>query len=266
MEPDASNQAIAGISSQCHVVNGCKRLHPVEYQAKTLSATQCNWPIHDKELFALVDCFRKWRDWLAGVTVNICTDQQGLQYFNTKQKLNSRQDSWYLRMSKFIYLTHYRPGFKMGKPDGLSRRSGEEKSGTDSHFFDEGQLLDLENDDVGEEEDAKDVELEEIDIARWEKKRGLWVVPQEHRLEVLRQHHDSQVAGHCGKHGTQELVSGNFIWDKWLADVARYVAGCVKCQKSKADRHSRQTKLVPIPTGKRPFEEIAMDFVGELPE
>ena len=53
----------------------------------------------------------------------------------------------------------------MGKPDGLSRCSGEEKSGMDAHFFDEGQLLDLENDDVGEEEDAEDVELEGIDVA-----------------------------------------------------------------------------------------------------
>ena len=74
------------------------------------------------------------------------------------------------------------------------------------------------------------------------------------------------MAGHWGKHRTQELVLRNFIWDKWLEDVVRYVAGCVKCQKSKADRHSRQTKLVPMPTGERRFEEIAMDFVGEIPE
>ena len=44
------------------------------------------------------------------------------------------------------------------------------------------------------------------------------------------------------------------------------MAGCVKCQKSKVDRHSRQTKLVLRPTGERPFEEMAMDFVRELPE
>ena len=61
----------------------------------------------------------------------------------------------------------------MGKPDGLSRRSGEEKSGMTAHFFNEGQLLDLENNDVGEEEDTKDVELEVIDVAIWEKKNGL---------------------------------------------------------------------------------------------
>ena len=61
----------------------------------------------------------------------------------------------------------------------------------DAQFFNEGQLLDLENDDVGEEEDAEDVELEAIDVVTCEKKNGLWVVPPEHGLEVLRQYHDS---------------------------------------------------------------------------
>ena len=53
----------------------------------------------------------------------------------------------------------------MGKPNGLTRRSGEEKSEMDAHLFDEEQLLDLENDNVGEEEDTEDVELQGIDVA-----------------------------------------------------------------------------------------------------
>ena len=92
------------------------------------------------------------------------------------------------------------------------------------------------------------------------------MVLEEHRLEVVRQHHDSQVAGHCGRYRTQELVSQNFRWDRWSEDVVNNVAGSIKCQKSKADRQSGQRKLVPMPTGERPFEEIAMDFVGELSE
>ena len=84
METDASNQAIAGILSLYHIVNGAKQLHPVEYHAKTLSAVQRNWPIHDKELFDIVHSLRKWRDWLVGVEVNAYTDHQGLQYCNTK--------------------------------------------------------------------------------------------------------------------------------------------------------------------------------------
>jgi len=84
----------------------------------------------------------------------------------------------------------------MGKADGLSRYSEEEKSGIEARIFNEGQLLDLEEDDTEERGDADDVELEAIDVASWEKKNGLWVVPKEYKLEVLRQHYDSQVAEH----------------------------------------------------------------------
>jgi len=178
--------------------------------------------------------------------VNVYTHHQGLQYFNTKQKLNSRQALWYLRMSEFFYAIHYRPGTKMGKADGLSRRSGEEKSGMEMTFFEDRQLL-VDEEDV--ELEAEDIDLQGIDISGWEKKDWLWVVPEVHKLDVLRQHYDSQVAGHWGRHRMQELVSRNFIWEGWQEDVAKYVAGRIRCQKAKADRHSRQTKLVPMPTG-----------------
>ena len=65
----------------------------------------------------------------------------------------------------------------MGMPDGLSRRLVEEKSRIDANFFNERQLLNLENDDVGKEEDVEDVDLEVIEVATCEKKNGLWVVP-----------------------------------------------------------------------------------------
>ena len=76
-------------------------------------------------------------------------------------------------MAEFIYHIHYRLGFQIGKADGLARHSGEEKSGMDANFFDEIQLLYLENDNVGEEEEMKNVELEGIDEATSEKKNGL---------------------------------------------------------------------------------------------
>ena len=51
-----------------------------------------------------------------------------------------------------------------------------------------------------------------------------------------------------------------------MEDVAKYVAECSCCQKAKADRHSKKTKLVLMPIGERPWEEIAIDFIRELPE
>ena len=62
METVASNQAITSILSEYQVVNGCKQLYLVAYYAKTFSAIQRKWAIHDKKLFPIVDCFRKWQD------------------------------------------------------------------------------------------------------------------------------------------------------------------------------------------------------------
>ena len=72
----------------------------------------------------------------------------------------------------------------------------------DAYFFHEEQLLDLGNDDLVEEEDAEDVKLEGIDVPTWEKNNGLRIVPQAHKLEVLHQYHDSQVAGYWGRYHT----------------------------------------------------------------
>src|SRR5258705_8847867 len=149
----------------------------------------------------------------------------------------------------------------MGKPNTLTRRSGNERSGAEERIFKPGQLLLL---DV---EPIEDIDIEGIDCAQWKKdSAGLLVVPNEHINNILRQCHDSKAAGHWGRTKTQELVSRNFTWDNWKRDVMNYVATCKKCQKGKSDRHSRQTKTIPMPTGNHPFEEIAMDFVRELPE
>ena len=91
-------------------------------------------------------------------------------------------------MSKFISHIHCRPVLKMGQLDHLSKWSWKEKSGIAAHFVNEGQLLDLGNNYFGEEEDWEYMKLEGIDVAVWKKKNRLYVVLQEHRLEVLHQH------------------------------------------------------------------------------
>ena len=93
METDTKNQAIVSFLSQYHLVNGCKQHYRVVYYANSRSATQRNWPIHDQQLFAIVDCLQKWRDWLIGVSANVYTDHQGLQYVSTKEKMNPRYRS-----------------------------------------------------------------------------------------------------------------------------------------------------------------------------
>ena len=194
-------------------------------------------------------------------TVQVYTDYQGLQYFNTKRRLNSRQATWYLELSEFNFLISYHPGKSMGKPDALTRCTGDEKLGLEERMFKQNQLLALDGINA---EDILDVHIEGINCLSWERSpNALLIVPQQYRPEILRQCHDSKVAG---RQRMQELVSLDFVWEGWREEVTQYVALCQKCQRSKFDHYVCQTKLVPMPTGSRPWEEIAIDFIGELPE
>ena len=122
----------------------------------------------------------------------------------------------------------------MSKPDAITRRWGNEKSGVDERIFHPGQLQDNDqdnangstdkntNEDVDKDVDndfddatghaqitllmpfegddiaeVDDIDIEAIDCAKWERNEaGLLRVPEEHKRVVLRQCHNSKVAGH----------------------------------------------------------------------
>ena len=53
----------------------------------------------------------------------IWTDHKNLEYFMRVQKLNQRQARWVLYLSRFNFILKHVPESRMGKADGLSRRS-----------------------------------------------------------------------------------------------------------------------------------------------
>ena len=73
----------------------------------------------------------------------------------------------------------------------------------DAKSFEDGQLLDLGEDENDNGGNAKDIELERMYLSKWDKRNVLWIVPAEYRLAELRQHDDSQVAVQWGRHRTR---------------------------------------------------------------
>ena len=65
----------------------------VAFISKSLSDTERNYKIHDKEILAVVRCLEAWRHFLKGAIVKfeIWTDHKNLEYFMKVQKLNWRQ-------------------------------------------------------------------------------------------------------------------------------------------------------------------------------
>ena len=92
VECDSSDYANGAILSQ--FIDG--KWHPVAYRSRTLSETERNYEIHDKELLAIMDSLSDWRQYLMGAQhkFEVWTDHKNLQYFRKPQKLNRRQARW----------------------------------------------------------------------------------------------------------------------------------------------------------------------------
>ena len=119
LETDSSGYCSGGVLSQ---VKG-DVLRPVAFFSKKHSPAECNYPIYDKELLAIIRCLEEWEAELKSVgQFTVLTDHKNLEYFSTVRKLSERQMRWQLILSKFNPVIQYRPGKDGVLPDALTRR------------------------------------------------------------------------------------------------------------------------------------------------
>ena len=71
--------------------------------------------------------FTEWRRYLIGTKdpVKVLTDHRNLEYFITTKILNRRQACQAETLADFNFVITYQPGKHGGKPDALTRRSGD---------------------------------------------------------------------------------------------------------------------------------------------
>ena len=121
VETNASNFTVSTILSQ--EFDG--QLHPIAFISTSLTKSQLNYPIHDKELLAIKVAMEEWRHYLEGARhpFTIYTDHKNLTFSRKPELLFQRQIRWYEFLSRFDFNFVYRTGKKSGKPDILSRRS-----------------------------------------------------------------------------------------------------------------------------------------------
>ena len=116
---DASAYAIGAVLQQGDEKG---KLHPVAFLSRTLDATQRNWDIYDKELFAVVHALATWRPYLVGnphkTIVN--TDHNNLTYFKVARKLNRKQACWMQELAEFDFELRHIPGKRHIPADFLS--------------------------------------------------------------------------------------------------------------------------------------------------
>jgi hypothetical protein len=122
VETNASDFALGAVLSQ---KGDDGRLYLVAFHSRKFTPAEINYEIYDKELLAIVDCFKVWRRYLEGAThtIQVYSDHQNLEYFITTNVLNRHQARWAQELAGVDFKIFYRPGKQNGKPDALSRCS-----------------------------------------------------------------------------------------------------------------------------------------------
>ena len=323
LETDASDYGIGVVCSQPDH-NGI--LHPLGFYSRQLKPAELNYDIHDKELLAVVEGLAKWDKHCRTNPgpITILTDHKNLEYWKAKRDLNLRQARWSEKLANYNFVIKYRPGKLCGKPDILSRESGDSRwEGDmkhrqnknrnvlcDKHFSTSADTpndtpdnsLDISVNVIDEtkyqpnhelvkkitERKNNDKEMLEIiklveegtrknnkvALGLCEYQNGLltydgliWIPNNDElRLEILKQHHDHELAGHPGRERTLELIKRNFYWPQQRQYVNRYVDNCDTCRRIKPTRHAPFGLLKPLKPPDRPWNSLSMDFVTGLPK
>jgi hypothetical protein len=88
---------------------------------------------------AIVRAFEEWRPELEGVLhqIQVLSDHKNLEYFISMKLLNRHQTRWAEYLCHFNFKIVYRPGKAGGKPDALTRRSGDLPQGGDERLIEQ---------------------------------------------------------------------------------------------------------------------------------
>jgi hypothetical protein len=266
---DASDFAVGGVLCQ----DQGHGLQPISFESCKLGPAQLNYPVHEKEMFAIIHCFTKWRHYLEGATSRVITDHASLKHLHTQPTLSRRQARWMEFMSRFDFTIDYQPGKDNIVADALSRRIDHriETLNAISHVTAGSSLKDsiiaayLRDPALKSVKNGQDGYVVQDGLIY---KTNRLCIPDDPEIKsiILREHHDSPLAGHLGRDKTLERLSRNYHWPGMAASVREYVKTCPACQRNKPTNQAPAGLLQTLPTPEARWEQVTMDLITQLPK
>jgi hypothetical protein len=269
---------------------------PVAYDSYQLNDAERNYPVHEKELLAIIKALKKWRTSLLGTHFEVFTDHRTLEYFQSQKDMSRRQMRWSMYLADFDYDITYIRGEDNTAADALSRmpdatpnpllaacalaytRSPSRRQmaalATLDISADESLLMDIISgyqDDEFAKQLTKDINAGSIEGARMENSllyvgRRL-LIPNIPRIRELFYNLAHDALGHFGFDKSYEALWGSYYWPNMRRDLEKaYIPSCSPCQRNKSRTTKPTGPLHPLPVPDARFEAVALDFVGPLPE
>jgi transposase InsO family protein len=226
LETDASEVAVGAVLS-CRTQQGNWR--PVEFGSRTLSETERHWPAHEREAYAIVWALDKFDHFLRGRIFRVHTDNSSLEFLNKAKK--GKLARWAARMAEYSLEIYHQSGAKMQHVDYLSRYV----EPADNFIADRMLFIivafptidELRNQQQGLRPLGRGYMLRD---GLWFYRGKMWV-PEGKQEEIIAIAHMQPPFVHPGARRTKAAIMRFFCWPNIHEQVARYIKGCLACQR-----------------------------------
>lgn len=270
---DASDYALGAVLSQ----DQGQGLQPIAFESRKLNSAECNYPVHDREMLAIIHALQVWRHYLEGPPILGITDHDSLRHFLTQPHLTRRQARWMEFLQDYDIDIKYQPGKSNVVADALSRRA--DLAAISFLTLDANLVSDIKV-SYDADPDAQGLikaVLDQTSTTYTIANGLLYRVPSPTtrqlyipdspalRQRVMREHHDSVIYGHLGITKTVQAISRSFYWPTLAKDVRAYVASCPTCQRSKSSNQKPKGLLQPLPIPDERWDQVTMDLITQLP-
>lgn len=277
-----------------------KLLGVIQYGSAKLHAAELNYPVREKEFYAVIKALHKFRSYLMYRKFLICTDHHSLIYLKQQKQVNTgRLARWLDFLSQFEFDIQYIKGETNSAADALSRYPSVSLESIDIELEDVTVTQVVLNDTFkqklidGYEQDKEFGEIFHVlkenlpipsklnnHIKHFKYEDGILyyktildddfiriAVPNigSIRKDLIRKCHDEITSGHFGTFKTYELLARSFYWNRMIKTVKKFIGSCDVCQRNKHMNVATQGLFKPLPIPEGRWTDVTMDFVSALP-
>ena len=266
--------------------------HPIAYASRSLTSSERNYSVIQRECLAIVFALKQFRHYLLGRPFQLYTDHAPLQWLSA-QKMEGMLARWSLAIQEYDFKIVYRRGSSNNNADALSRPPKELCAitvGLPHYSSMELRASQCSDNILSVVLQARSNSADIPQSKRWNKSplyryKQIWhqlkvvdgvlyrqyrpdptnqtvtvpILPPNLQKDALTRNHDAPTAGHFGSEKTLERLRHDAFWINMAKDVAEYCRQCPTCQQSKLSMPQR-APLQNIPIG-QPWQMIAVDIL-----